>query len=134
MKIVSLIARILLGALFVFAGLNHIFNFFGKPPLPPGPAGQFLGAMIDTGYLNFIAVCEIISGLLLLISQFVPLGLTILGPLIINILVVNALMTPKALPVAILMVAIWILGAWPFRSMFFQFLQRKPAAGAIGNG
>jgi uncharacterized membrane protein YphA (DoxX/SURF4 family) len=126
LKIVSLIARILLGALFVFAGSNHLFNFMPKQPLPPGEAGQFIGSIIDIGYLNFIGVCEVLGGLLLVISQFVPLGLTILGPLVVNILVLNALIAHKALPVAVLMVAFWILGAWPFRSLFFPLLQRKP--------
>ncbi len=127
MKIVSLIARILLAAVFVFAGSNHLFNFFGKQPLPPGPAGQLIGGMIETGYLNFIGVMEVIGGLLLLANQFVPFGLTILGPLVINIFVVNVLIAPRALPAAILMALFWVVGAWPFRSLFFPILQRKPA-------
>jgi putative oxidoreductase len=127
LKIVSLIARILLGALFVFAGSNHLFNFFGKQPLPPGPAGELVGGMINTGYLNFIGVMEVIGGLLLIVNQFVPLGLTILGPLVVNILVINALIAPKAAPVAVVMVIFWIIGAWPFRPVFFPILQRKPA-------
>ncbi|MGA9020615.1 MAG: hypothetical protein WBE56_20755 [Terracidiphilus sp.] len=127
MKIVSLIARILLGALFVFAGSNHLFNFMGKQPLPPGPAGQLVGGMMETGYLTFIGAMEVIGGLLVIVNQFVPLGLTILGPLIVNILVINALIAPKALPLAIIMVVFWIVGAWPFRPVFFPILQRKPA-------
>ncbi|MGA3033939.1 MAG: DoxX family membrane protein [Terracidiphilus sp.] len=124
MKIVSLIARILLGAVFVFAGSNHLFNFFGNQPLPPGVAGQFVGAMIASGYLNFIGVCEILGGLLLLVNQFVPLGLTVLGPIVVNILVVNALIMPKALPAAFVLILLWILGAWPFRPAFFPLLRR----------
>lgn len=84
--------------------------------------------MIATGYLNFIAVMEVIGGLLIIIQQFVPFGLTILGPIVVNILVVNALIMPKALPVAFIMVIFWILSAWPFRSLFFPILRRKPVA------
>jgi putative oxidoreductase len=127
LKIVSLISRILLGALFVFGGSNHLFNFFGKQPLPPGHAGQFIGAIIEIGYLNFIGVMEVIGGLLLIVDQFVPFGLTLLGPLVVNIFVLNVLIAPKALPVAILMVIFWVVGAWPFRTLFFPILQRKPA-------
>jgi putative oxidoreductase len=126
LKIASLIARILLGALFVFGGSNHLFNFFGKQPLPPGAAGQLIGGMIDTGYMNFVGVMEVIGGLLLIVNQFVPFGLTILGPIIINILVFNALVMPKAIPVSAIMIVLWLLGAWPFRSIFFPLLQRKP--------
>jgi putative oxidoreductase len=127
MKIVSLIARTLLGALFVFAGANHLFNFFGKQPLPPGAAGQFLGAMVDTGYMNFIGVCEALGGSLLLIGRFVPLGLVVLGPIIVNIFVINLLMAPKAFPVAIVITILWLLAAWRVRSVFFPLLSQKVA-------
>jgi uncharacterized membrane protein YphA (DoxX/SURF4 family) len=128
LKIASLIARILLGALFVFGGSNHLFNFVPAQPLPPGPAGQFLAGMIGTGYLDFIGVMEVIGGLLIIIQQFVPLGLTILGPIVVNIFVVEALIMPKAIPVALVMLILWVLGAWPFRTLFFPILQRKPVA------
>ncbi len=65
MKIASLIARILLGALFVFAGSNHLFSFLPKQPMPPGPAGELLSGMVDTGYMNFIGVMEVLAGLLI---------------------------------------------------------------------
>lgn len=125
MKVVSLIARILLGALFVFAGLNHLFNFMGKQPMPPGPAGQFVSAMIDTGYMNFIGLCETLAGLLLFVGRFLPLGLVILGPIIINIFVVNLLIAPKALPVAVLTAILWLLTAWPVRTVFFSLLRPR---------
>jgi putative oxidoreductase len=125
MKIASLIARILLGALFVFAGSNHLFNFLPKQPMPPGPAGELLSGMVDTGYMNFIGISEVLAGLLLIVNQFVPLSLTILGPIIVNIFVLNALIMPKALPVAIILIVLWIVGAWPLRPIFFPLLQRK---------
>jgi putative oxidoreductase len=124
MKIASLIARILLGALFVFAGSNHLFNFF-KAPLPPGVAGQFIGAAITSGYMDFIGAMEVAGGLLLLVNQFVPLGLTILGPLVVNIFVINALMAPTALPVGVVIVLLWLLGAWHLRAVLFPLLRRK---------
>jgi putative oxidoreductase len=126
-KIASVIARILLGALFVFAGSNHLFNFMPQQPLPPGPAGQFIGAMIATGYINFIGVCEVIGGLLLLIGRFLPLGFVILGPIVINIFVINALVAPKALPVAVVMILLWLLGAWRFRAVFLPLLKPRVA-------
>jgi putative oxidoreductase len=84
--------------------------------------------MIDTGYMHFIGVMEVLGGLLVIVNQFVPLGLTVLGPIVLNIFVINALIMPKALPVAAVLVIFWILGAWPFRMLFFPILSRKPAA------
>jgi uncharacterized membrane protein YphA (DoxX/SURF4 family) len=128
MKIASLIARVLLGAIFVFGGSNHLFNFVPAQPLPPGAAGQFLAGMIGTGYLDFIGVMEVVGGLLIIIQQFVPFGLTILGPIVVNILVVEALIMPKALPVAFVLILLWVVGAWPYRGLFFPLLQRKISA------
>jgi len=128
MRIVTMVSRLLLGALMVFAGANHMFNFLPKQPLPPGVAGQFLGAMIATGFLAFVGACEVIAGLLLLINRFVPLGLTVLGPIILNIIVLDLLIAPKALPVAAVITILWILVAWTVRSVFLPFLRQRVEA------
>jgi putative oxidoreductase len=125
MRIVTTIARLLLGALMVFAGANHVFNFLPKPPMPPGVAGQFLGAMIATGYMDIVGVIELVTGLLLLINRFVPLALAVLGPIIVNIFIVNLLMAPKALPIAILVIILWILAAYRARTAFLPLLKQR---------
>jgi uncharacterized membrane protein YphA (DoxX/SURF4 family) len=127
MRIVATIARLLLGALFVFAGANHLFNFLPKSPMPPGVAGQFLGAIISTGYLDIVGVLEVAAGLLVLINRFVPLALAVLGPIIVNIFIVNLLMAPKALPIAILVTILWVLAAYRVRSAFLPLLQQRAA-------
>jgi uncharacterized membrane protein YphA (DoxX/SURF4 family) len=127
LKIASLIARLLLGALMVFVGANHLFNFLPKQSLPPGVAGQFLGAMIATGYMDIVGVIEVVTGLLLLINRFVPLALAVLGPVIVNIFIVNLLMAPKALPIAILVIILWILAAYRVRTALLPLLQQRVA-------
>jgi putative oxidoreductase len=129
LKIASLIARILLGALFVFAGSNHIFNFLpAKGPMPPGPAGQFLSGMLGSGYFYVVGFFQVLSGLLLLVNRFVPLALTVLAAVIFNILVVDVLMAHQALPVGVVLVLLWCLIAWPVRSAFLPLLQSKAAS------
>ena len=64
---------------------------------------------------------------LLLINRYVPLALTILGPVIVNIILTIVLMSPQGLPMAALLLILWPLAAWPHRSMFFAFLQPRPA-------
>jgi putative oxidoreductase len=122
-----LIARLLLGALMVFAGSNHLFNFLPKAPMPPGLAGQFLGAMMATGYMYIVGVCEVVPGLLLLVNRFVPLALTVLGAVIVNIFIVNLLMAPRALPIAIVVIILWVLAAYRVRTAFLPLLQQRVA-------
>jgi uncharacterized membrane protein len=127
MRIATTIARLLLGAVMVFAGANHLFNFLPKSPMPPGLAGQFLGAMIATGYMYAVGVFEVLPGLLLLINRFVPLALAVLGPVIVNIFIVNLLMAPKALPISAVIIILWILAAYRARSAFLPLLQQRVA-------
>jgi len=127
MKIASLIARLLLGALMVFAGANHIFNFLPQGPMPSGVAGQLLQGMMGTGYMAFVGVCEVIAGLLLLINRFAPFALTVLAAIIVNIIVVDVVVMPKALAVGAFVTVLWVLAAWPARSVFLPLLRQRAA-------
>ena len=127
MKIASTVARLLLGALMVFAGANHVFKFLPQGPMPSGVAGQLLQGMVGTGYMAFVGVCEVIAGLLLLVNRFAPIALTVLAAIIVNIIVVDAVVVPKALPVAAVVTILWILAAFPVRSAFLPLLKQRVA-------
>jgi putative oxidoreductase len=100
MKIAALISRILLGLIFVVFGSNIFLHFLKMPP-PQGQAGAFAGAMFTSGYMYAVAAFQVVGGLLLLIGRFVPLGLTLLGPVIVNILFFHLFLDPSGLPMAI---------------------------------
>jgi uncharacterized membrane protein YphA (DoxX/SURF4 family) len=100
MKIAALVCRILLGLIFVVFGSNIFFHFIPMPP-PQGQAGAFLGAMFGSGYMQAVALFQIVGGFLLLIGKFVPLGLTLVGPVIVNIMFFHIFLEPSGLPLAI---------------------------------
>jgi putative oxidoreductase len=108
MKIASLIARILLGLIFLVFGLNGFLHFIPMPP-PTGLAGQFFGAIFVSHYWVVIFGVQVLGGLLLLANRFVPLALVLLGPVIVNIFFFHALMAPAGLPLAIVVVLLWAL-------------------------
>jgi putative oxidoreductase len=118
LKIAATIARYLLGLVFLVIGANKIVPFMPSGPMPGGAAGQFMGALISTKYIVFVGVCEIAGGLLLLINRFVPLALTILGPVIVNILLTGILMTHMALGSGIVVAILWFLVFWQHRAAF----------------
>jgi putative oxidoreductase len=128
MKIVTLIARILLGAIFVFAGANHVVPFLPMGPVPPGVAGQFLTALLASHFLVVVGILEVVGGILLLINRFVPLALVLLGPIIVNIALIGILMTPTGLPPGVILTIFWVLVALPLRSVFLPFLEPRVAA------
>ena len=50
MKIVTLIARVLLGLVFVVFGFNKFVMFIPAGPMPVGAAGEFTKLLMSTHY------------------------------------------------------------------------------------
>jgi putative oxidoreductase len=124
MKIAVLIARILLGLIFLVFGLNGFLNFI-HGPMPTGVAGQYLAVMGGTLYIHFVFVVQIVGGLLLLSGQFVPLALVLLGPVIINILLFHVSMQPSGLPPGLLATLLWFIVFFGVRKAFAGIFAQK---------
>src|SRR4051794_25730356 len=124
MKTTSLIARFLLGLIFLVFGLNGFLHFIPMPP-PSGVAGQFLGALFVSKYLLAVSGLQVISGALLLINRYVPLALTILGPIIVNILLFHALMNPAGVALAVFVTILWGVVFVRVRSAFAGIFQAR---------
>ena len=122
MKIAALIIRILLGLMFVVFGSNAFLRFMPMPELTGYPA-QFIGSMSASGYLYAIGALQVIGGLLLLIGRFVPLGLTMLGPIIVNIVLYHIFMDPAGMPMAIIVTVLYLFLVWRHRDAFAGLLR-----------
>jgi uncharacterized membrane protein YphA (DoxX/SURF4 family) len=127
MKIAVLIARILLGLLFLVFGLNGFFHFIPMPP-PTGLAGQYMGALFVSHYLVVVFLLEIAGGALLLAGRYIPLGLLLLGPVLVNILLFHSFMAPAGLPMAFIATTLWLIVFVGVRKAFAGvFVQRVEA-------
>ena len=73
-----IIARVLMGLIFVFFGLNGFLQFL-KAPKPTGLAGEFLTVLFQSHYVLFICVVHVVGGLLLLVNRYVPLAFDVAG-------------------------------------------------------
>jgi uncharacterized membrane protein YphA (DoxX/SURF4 family) len=112
MKITTIIARSLLGIIFVVFGSNMFLNFIHMPPLPDGPAREFMTALFMSHYVYIVGGVQVIGGLILLSGRWVPLGLTLLGPVIVNIVSFHAFMAPEGLPMAFVVAALALFLLW----------------------
>ncbi len=117
MKIATIIARVLLGLVFFVFGLNKFLNFIHMPP-PSGEAGAFFGALYATHYLYVIGTCEVLGGLLLLRGRYVPLSLTLVGPVVVNILAFHIFMSHEGWPPAALVTVLSLFLLWRYRENF----------------
>jgi uncharacterized membrane protein YphA (DoxX/SURF4 family) len=123
MRILTIIARILLGLIFVFFGSNGFLHFLPMPPLPQGVTGEYLHAFFASGYVYVISGFQVAGGLLLLIGRFVPLGLTILAAIIVNIWTFHLLMAPQGLPPAVVVTILELFLVWSYRDRFAGILR-----------
>ena len=130
MKIISVIARFLLGLIFLVFGLNGFLHFIPMPP-PTGVAGQFMGALFVSHFLSVIFVIQLIGAVLLLVERFVPLALTLLAPIIVNVLLFHILMAPSGLPLALVVTALWVLAFLSVQSAVSGVLQRRVPVQAL---
>lgn len=122
MKILEIIARVLVGLVFVVFGSNAFFHFINAP-MPMGEAGNFLSALIDTGYVKVVGFCQVAGGLLLLIGRYIPLGLTLLGPVIVNILCFHIFLEHQGWQIAVVVTALTLFVLWRHRANFAGLLK-----------
>src|ERR1700742_2835365 len=101
MKVLTLVARLLLGVMFLVFGLNGFLNFLSMGPAPTGLAGQFIGALFVSHYYWAIAALQIVGGVLLIVGRYVPLALVLIGPIIVNILLYHIFLMPAGIVLAL---------------------------------
>ena len=118
MKYVIIIARVLLGLVFVVFGSNAFFHFIPQQPMPE-KAAAFMMPLISSGYYYPIAILQILGGICLLIgARFVPLGLTLLGPIIVNILLFHIFIVRDGLGIAVVISVLALFLLWVYRFKF----------------
>ena len=117
MKMAAAVARYLLGVGMVVFGANAFLNFMPPPELSE-QGGQFLGLMFASGYFNWVAILKIAGGLMLILGRFVPLGLTLLGPILVNILLFHISFDPAGIGLGALFTVLWGIVFWDHRTAF----------------
>ncbi len=125
MKIAALVARFLLGLVFLVFGLNGFLHFIPLPPPTNPVAGQFMGALFVSHYLVPVFLLQIVPGVLLLANRYVPLALTLLGPILANIVFFHAFMAPEGLPLPLILTVLWGVLAFFHRTAFAGLFQAR---------
>jgi len=77
-------------------------------PAPEGIAGQFIGALFASQYYVVVFALQVIGGALLLSGQFIPLALTLLGPVIGQYRSLSFLYGAQRFTLAIVVLVLWL--------------------------
>ena len=127
MKLLSTIARYLLGLIFTVFGLNGFLHFIHQPP-PINPlALQFFGAASASHFAAFFFALQVLGGMLLLSGYFVPLALVLLAAELYNILAFHLTLESGAgIGPALVACVLWVLVFLQHRQSFNALFSAKP--------
>ncbi|HWZ35279.1 MAG TPA: DoxX family membrane protein [Mucilaginibacter sp.] len=132
MKIAVLIARILLGLIFLVFGLNFFFPqiLHVTPPPMSKEATAFSMGLFGSGYFfPFLKVIEIVSGLFLLINRYTAFFLLMLLPISVNIFLFHTILVPSGIPVGITVLVLNIFLCIAYIKYYAGVFTAKPKVG-----
>lgn len=112
---VFLVVRVLLGALFIVAGINHWLNFMKPSEMPTGDLLTFFDLFASTGYLTMVKSFEVAGGVLVLFRRTAPLGVVILSAIIVNIITVDVTIAKAFNPLSTAAAVFALIVAWEVR-------------------
>lgn len=119
------VVRILFGLIFVVFGINYFFEFLPPQPAPQGIAGEYISALLKTGYFfPVLKVCEISCGIALATGFFVPLALIVIAPIVVQIFLFHIFLAPPiSLGVTLLLMGLFL--GWAYRKSYAEILKMK---------
>src|SRR5262249_53476435 len=123
MKILTVIARIILGLAFVVFGLNFILNFLPQPPPPAGLAGDYFKIFVSSHLSYSLLAKKFLNGLLLFFCRFLALCFYILSGVFFFFLAFHILMDPQGIGPGIIATLLWALLFWQYRDRFAGILR-----------
>jgi len=132
MKLITPIARILLGLTFLVFSLNYFVPFLPQPSAVPPPAAlQLVAGLTAARLMTLMKVVELGAAVALLTNRGVTLALALLAPFIVGIVAFHAALMPLGMPVALFVLVLELVLAWSYRSAFAPMLRLRVAADAL---
>lgn len=123
MRIAALVARTLMGLMFLFASITYLFKLITPPPME-GTMKIFTDGLEASGYImQTVKVLELLCGLAFVSGKFVRLAVVVIFPIIVNIVCVHIFLAPQGLPIALAMLAAELFLIYTYRDSYKPLLQ-----------
>lgn len=107
-KKIFFVVCLLLGLMFINAGLNKFFNYIPVPEDLPEPQVRMFMAMIQIKWLMpLVGAAEVLGGILLIIPRLRALGALILCPILAGIILTCVSVAPEGFITVLLVTAAW---------------------------
>jgi uncharacterized membrane protein YphA (DoxX/SURF4 family) len=111
-KKILFVISLLIGLMFINAGLNVFFNHMPPPTNVPEELLQMFGSMMQIRWLMpLLGAVQVLGGVLLIIPRFRALGAVVISPVIAGILLTHLTIAPEGLPFALglFAIVIWLI-------------------------
>ena len=103
MKIATIIVRVLIGLLLLFASLSFFFKLAPEPETTGDFKAFNMGLVASTYLLPLAKSIELLCGIAFVTGRYVTLAKILILPITVNILFINYFLNPNGLPLAILL-------------------------------
>lgn len=100
MKILTIIVRVLVGLLLLFASVTYFFKLMPQPEMTGGIKTFNEGMNASVYMFPLVKTIELLCGLAFVTGRFVALANIVILPITLNILLVNYFLAPDGLPIA----------------------------------
>lgn len=96
MKTTTLIARQLLGFLYLVFGLDYFLHFIPYQPEHTGAAAALKSGLIGTGYIYpYMKTMQVLGGLALVLNRYAPFAAVMLFPISVNVFLFHTILVPS---------------------------------------
>ena len=103
MKIITIVVRVLIGLLLLFASISFFFKLVPEPVMTGDMKTFQMGLMASIYLMPLAKVVELLCGLSYVSGKYVTLSNIVILPITLNILLINYFMSPESLPIGIVL-------------------------------
>jgi putative oxidoreductase len=127
MKIWVLIARCLLGFIYLVFGLDYFLHFIPYQPLHTGKPGALVAGLKGTGYIYpMMKTIQILGGLSLLLDRYAPFSAVVLFPISLNVLLFHSILVPSGWLMGVALIVPNVFLGWAYRKYYNGLFTAKP--------
>jgi putative oxidoreductase len=127
MKKITIIARILLGFIYLVFGLDYFLHFIPYEPHHAGRVAAFKAGLVGVGYFYpMIKSIQIVGGISLLIDQYAPFFAVVLFPISVNVFLYHTILAPSGWLMGVLLIVPNLFLGYAYRNYYSGMFVRKP--------
>lgn len=101
MKIATIIVRVLMGALLIFASAMFLLKLAPEPETTGAFKAFNVGLIASTYLMPLAKALELLCGISYISGKYVTLANVVILPVTLNILLINLYMSPENLPIGL---------------------------------